>query len=165
MWWTVIVSQVYSCLETVLMPSNRVRNAGEGQSSDRSWSIAQLIVVMTLIAPFLLMGLFDSLVIGRNVESRRSKVLADFCALRQAMRMFRIDFKRYPRSFAELLGENSKNGVYIEEMANDPWGRPYIFKDLGGGRFVIICLGAKPGRHEDDIFYGTSMVHDCNLRW
>ena len=84
---------------------------------------------------------------GRAIEAKNRIRRLD-----QAVREFRHDTGKLPQDLKSLIvnggGSKNWNGPYIEEIQNDPWGRPLIYRVPGKhGEFDILSLGAdgKPG--------------------
>lgn len=119
---------------------------------NRAFTLVELMVVVAIIGILATVVVVN--VVGRTYDAKKSKVQADFAAIKQAMRMYKIDNSRYPRQLDELLQTNDRGkGPWIEEMANDPWGNPYQYEYGGsGGKYNIISYGAdgQPGGEEED---------------
>lgn len=135
------------------------------------FSLVELMVVLFII------GLL-AVVVAINVLPSQDKAMvtkarSDIATLEQAMEMYRLDNFNYPGAGDGLQAlrtpppsltqpQNYRQGGYIKDLPNDPWGRPYQYIVPGqkGGPFDIFSLGADgaPGGTElnADIYAGSN---------
>lgn len=116
------------------------------------FSLIEIMVVVIIIG--LLASIVAPAVLNRADEARIQKVHADFKAIQTALKLYRIDNYVYPTSEQglEALVEkptmapqprNWRKGGYLEELPQDPWGRPYKYLSPGESReYNIYTLGA-----------------------
>lgn len=116
------------------------------------FSLIEIMVVVIIIG--LLASIVAPAVLDRADEARLQKVQADFKAIQTALKLYRIDNYVYPSSEQglEALVErptiapeprNWKQGGYLDELPQDPWGSPYQYLSPGETRdYDIYTLGA-----------------------
>lgn len=118
-------------------------------------TLIEMLVVMTIIA------LFAALVgpkLWKNVDTAKvTAARAQIHGFKGALRNYRLETGTFPTSEQGLLGLRVKPGdvpnwagPYLDQdVPNDPWGRPYIYKFPGehGDEPDIISYGAdgQPG--------------------
>lgn len=118
------------------------------------FTLLELLVVMVII------GLLASLVVPQyfsQIGKSNTKIArAQIEALGQALDQYRLDMGSYPSSAQGLSalrqppGEQPQwRGPYLKrDVPNDPWGRPYLYKQPGQhGEYDLSSLGAdgQPG--------------------
>ncbi len=122
------------------------------QGKETGFSLVEILVVLVI------MGLLASVVVPnvleRADEARIKKVYADFSAIDTALKLYRLDNYVVPVSEQglEALVEkpslppeprNWKDGGYLKELPEDPWGRPYLYLSPGEyGEYDLYTLGA-----------------------
>ncbi len=132
------------------------------------FSLVELMVVIFIIG--LLAAVVVINVLPSQERAMREKARADIATLGQAMEMYRLDNLTYPaasdgldalvRAPASLTQAGRyRPGGYIKQLPDDPWGRPYQYRQPGqSGAFDIYSLGADGqlgGEGENaDIFAG-----------
>jgi general secretion pathway protein G len=81
--------------------------------------------------------------------------------LEKALDQYRLDTRRYPTTeqglqalVAKPSNEASWNGPYLKKaVPNDPWGRPYVYRNPGQkGDFDLVSYGrdGRPGGNGED---------------
>jgi general secretion pathway protein G len=112
-------------------------------------TLIELLVVMVIIA------LFATIVgtrVGRNVDkARQIAAKSQISEYESALDQFKLDVGRYPAAEEGLQALRTKpanasnwDGPYLKkDLANDPWGRPYVYHFPGThGDFDLMSLGA-----------------------
>ena len=122
------------------------------QGHQSGFSLIEIMVVVIIIG--LLASLIGPAVLDRADEARISKVQADFKSIQTALKLYRIDNFIYPSTEQGLealvtkpslapVPRNWKSGGYVEQLQQDPWGRPYLYMSPGEGKeYDIYTLGA-----------------------
>ena len=75
-------------------------------------------------------------VLSRTDDARIVAAKSDIAAIRQALKLYRLDNQRYPTTEQGLdalvakpdrsaVPPNWKPGGYLEKLPRDPWGQPY----------------------------------------
>lgn len=125
------------------------RNIQRGQGG---FSLIEIMVVVIIIG--LLASIVAPAVLDRADEARLQKVQADFKAIQTALKLYRIDNYTYPTTEQGLEAlvnkptmapepRNWKQGGYLDELPQDPWGSPYQYLSPGETReYDIYTLGA-----------------------
>ena len=122
------------------------------QGHQSGFSLIEIMVVVIIIG--LLASIIGPAVLDRADEARLKKVQADFKSIQTALKLYRIDNFIYPSTEQGLealvtkpslapVPRNWKNGGYVEQLQQDPWGRPYLYMSPGEGKeYDIYTLGA-----------------------
>ena len=124
----------------------------------RRWALKSgftLIEVMVVIAILaILAALIVPKVMSRPDEARVVAAKQDIAALMQALKLYRLDNKRYPTTEQGLqalvvrpgqapVPDNWKTGGYVEKLPLDPWGKPYQYLNPGlHGEIDVFSYGA-----------------------
>ncbi len=130
--------------------------------SKAGFSLMEILIVIALIA---ILGTLTVTQIGNIFDTANEDIAQEFVnsALKAPLLKFRIDCGSYPTSadggLIALLEEPSTRqgkwrGPYIEELPNDPWGNPYLYKYPGAKNtagFDLWSLGQDPQSDEDNI--------------
>lgn len=125
------------------------------------------MVVMVIIA--ILAALIVPRIISRPDEARVIAAKQDIATLMQALKLYRLDNRRYPTTeqglqalvtapTTEPLAPNWKPGGYIERLPKDPWGNPYQYLNPGvHGEIDVFSYGAdgQPGGEGNDADIGS----------
>ena len=96
------------------------------------FTLVELMVVVVIIA--ILAGVVVVNYSGRTAEAYKSRVMADFKAIEDAIQFFQMDTHRYPDSLDELMMSSDAegwNGPYLKKPPMDPWGELYIYEETG----------------------------------
>lgn len=129
-----------------------------------------LIEVMVVIV---ILGVLAALIVpklmGRPDEARTQAARQDVATLMQALKLYRLDNKRYPtteQGLQALIAKPSagpaadswKAGGYVERLPLDPWGKAYQYLNPGLHSEVdVFSLGAdgQPGGEGADADIGN----------
>jgi general secretion pathway protein G len=123
------------------------------------WRLAQagftLIEIMVVVV---ILGILAAVVVpkimGRPDDARIAKAKQDVRVLESALNLYKLDNFYYPSTqqglealvkqpSGEPPARNWKPGGYIQQLPNDPWGRPYQYLSPGThGEVDVFSLGA-----------------------
>ena len=112
----------------------------------RAFTLVELMVVIAIIG--LLATVVTVSVIGKMEEANVGKVRADMKAVKDAMKLFKINMGYWPRSMNDLFTAPANagrrwKGPYLEERPVDPWGTEYRLVAQSGNKGPkIVSLGA-----------------------
>lgn len=112
----------------------------------RGFTLVELMVVIAIIG--LLATVVTVSVIGKMEEANVGKVRADMKAIKDGMKLFKINMGYWPRNMGDLFNAppnagNRWKGPYLEEQPKDPWGYDYQLQQQAGRKGPkIISLGA-----------------------
>lgn len=120
----------------------------------RGFTLLELLVVMVIIG--LLASYVGPKFFSQIGKSEVKAARAQIDALEKALDQFRLDLGRYPtteQGLAALMerpaGEQKWGGPYLKKaVPNDPWGRPYLYRQPGEhGEYDLLSLGkdGQPG--------------------
>jgi general secretion pathway protein G len=116
------------------------------------FTLIEVMVVIAILA--ILAALIVPKVMSRPDEARVVAAKQDIAALMQALKLYRLDTKRYPTTEQGLqalvarpgqapVPENWKAGGYVERLPLDPWGKPYQYLNPGlHGEIDVFSYGA-----------------------
>ncbi len=139
-------------------------------------SIARGFTLIEVMVVVLILGILASLIVpkimGKPDEARVIAAKQDIASIAQALKLYRLDNRRYPTTEQGLqslvtkpetlpVPPNWKSGGYIERLPKDPWGSPYQFLNPGlHGEIDIFSLGADgaPGGEGNDEDIGNWML-------
>jgi general secretion pathway protein G len=128
-----------------------VRNTSR-RSPRAGFTLIELMVVVAILG--ILAALVVPKIMGRPDEARVVAARQDISTLSQALKLYRLDNKRYPTTEQGLqalvakptmapLPDNWKGGGYIEKLPMDPWSKPYQYLNPGlHGEIDIFSYGA-----------------------
>ena len=134
------------------------------------FTLIEIMVVVVILG--ILAALVVPKVMSRPDEARVVAAKQDIAALMQALKLYRLDNKRYPTTEQGLqalvakpsltpLPDNWKTGGYVERLPNDPWNHPYQYLNPGlHGEIDVYSLGADaaPGGEGFDADVGNWML-------
>ena len=109
------------------------------------FTLVELLVVVVLIA---IMAALVAVNYERAIIDVPAKVVeADFRAIDDAIKLFKLNTYRYPDNLEELIydtGIEGWRGPYFDNPPLDPWKRPYIYEYTGGSPkpYIVKTLGA-----------------------
>jgi general secretion pathway protein G len=116
------------------------------------FTLIEVMVVIAILA--ILAALIVPKVMSRPDEARVVAARQDIAALMQALKLYRLDSKRYPTTEQGLqalvakpsqvpIPDNWKTGGYVERLPMDPWGKPYQYLNPGlHGEIDVFSYGA-----------------------
>lgn len=116
------------------------------------FTLIEVMVVIAILA--ILAALIVPKVMSRPDEARVVAARQDIAALTQALKLYRLDTKRYPTTEQGLqalvarpgqapVPDNWKAGGYVEKLPLDPWGKPYQYLSPGlHGEIDVFSFGA-----------------------
>jgi len=126
------------------MPNLAKRHAG--------FTLIEVMVVIVILG--ILAALVVPKVMSRPDEARIVAAKQDIGSLLQALKLYRLDNRRYPTGDQGLqalvskpqqapVPDGWKAGGYIERLPLDPWGQPYQYLNPGlHGEIDIFSFGA-----------------------
>ncbi|MDO9600444.1 MAG: type II secretion system major pseudopilin GspG [Azoarcus sp.] len=129
------------------------------------FTLIELMVVIVILG--VLAALVVPRVLSRPDEARAVAARQDIGTLMQALKLYRLDNRRYPSAEQGLqaLVQRPASGPaadnwkpYLERLPNDPWGTPYQYLNPGvHGDIDILSLGAdgKAGGEGTDADIGS----------
>lgn len=118
----------------------------------RGFTLIEVMVVIVILG--ILAALVVPKVMSRPDEARVVAARHDLGALMQALKLYRLDNRRYPATEQGLqalvarptqapVPDNWKAGGYVEKLPLDPWGKPYQYLNPGlRGEIDVFSLGA-----------------------
>jgi len=118
----------------------------------QGFTLIEIMVVVVIIA--ILAAMVVPKVMSRPDEARVVAAKQDIAALMQALKLYRLDNKRYPTSEQGLqalvarptmapVPDNWKGEGYVEKLPGDPWGQPYQYLYPGlHGEIDVFSYGA-----------------------
>ena len=116
------------------------------------FTLIEVMVVIAILA--ILAALIVPKVMSRPDEALVVAARQDIAALMQALKLYRLDSKRYPTTEQGLqalvakptqapVPDNWKAGGYVERLPMDPWGKPYQYLNPGlHGEIDVFSYGA-----------------------
>jgi general secretion pathway protein G len=145
---------------------NKVR----GKKPNPGFTLIELMVVVAILG--ILAALVVPKIMSRPDEARVVAARQDIATLSQALKLYRLDNKRYPTTEQGLqalitrptlspIPDNWKGGGYIERLPLDPWSKPYQYLNPGlHGEIDIFSFGADgaPGGEGFDSDVGNWML-------
>lgn len=120
--------------------------------ASRGFTLIEVMVVIVILG--ILAALVVPKIMGRPDEARAVAAQQDIASLMQALKLYRLDNRRYPSSEQGLAAlvekpqlapvpEGWKAGGYVERLPRDPWGQPYQFLNPGlRGEIDVFSFGA-----------------------
>ena len=107
---------------------------------ERGFTLIEIMVVIVILG--VLAALVVPSVLSRTDDARIVAARSDLGAIRQALKLYRLDNQRYPsteqgldalaaKPTAPPVPPNWKPGGYLEKVPVDPWGRPYQYLNPG----------------------------------
>ena len=129
------------------------------------FTLIEVMVVVVILG--ILAALVVPKVMSRPDEARIVAARQDIAGLLQALKLYRLDNRRYPTSEQGLkaltekptlapIPDSWKAGGYVEGLPLDPWGQPYLYLNPGlRGEIAVFSFAADcvPGGegHDADI--------------
>jgi general secretion pathway protein G len=116
----------------------------------RGFTLIEVMIVIVILG--VLAALVVPRVMSRPDEARVVAARQDIASLMQALKLYKLDNRRYPsteqglgalvsRPVSPPLADNWK--PYVERLPADPWGNPYQYLNPGiNGEVDVMSLGA-----------------------
>ena len=120
------------------------------KQTNRGFTLIEVMVVVVILS--ILAAIIVPKVMDRPDTARLVKAKTDIRALESALNLYRLDNFNYPTTEEGLEALVPK---YIDRLASDPWGNPYLYLSPGlHGDMDIYTLGA------DGLQGGTGINED-----
>lgn len=133
----------------------------------RGFTLIEIMVVVVILG--ILAAMIVPKVMSRPDEARATAARQDIATLMQALKLYKLDNRRFPTTEQGLAAlqqkpatppapDNWKAGGYIERLPADPWGKPYQYLAPGvRGEIDVFSLGADgaPGGEGVDADIGS----------
>ena len=140
-----------------------MQNDRDTRAAACGFTLLELLVVIAIIG--LLVGYVAPRYFSQVGKSEVQVARAQLDALEKALDQYRLDTRRYPTAEEGLQAlvnrpANGQNwaGPYLKKaVPNDPWGRPYVYRNPGqGSEFDLLSFGrdGKPGGSGEDADIG-----------
>lgn len=132
------------------------------------FTLIEVMVVIVILA--VLAAMIVPKVMGRPDEARVVAAKQDIGAIMSALKLYRLDNRRYPTAEQGLDALVRKPGVapipdnwksYLDKMPVDPWGNPYQYLNPGiNSEIDVMSWGAdgKAGGEGVDADIGSWML-------
>ena len=134
------------------------------------FTLIEILVVIVILG--ILAAMIVPKVMSRPDEARVVAAKHDVASLMQALKIYRLDNKRYPTTEQGLsalvtkptqapVPDGWKGGGYIERLPLDPWGNPYQYLNPGlHGEIDVFSYGADgaPGGENYDADIGNWLL-------
>ena len=130
------------------------------------FTLIEIMVVVIIIG--ILAAIVAPNVIGRVDDAQITKAKAEISNIENALKFYRLDNFAYPTSEQGLEAlvtkpadpnvRNWKDGGYLPQLPNDPWGNPYLYLNPGNqGEIDVYTLGrdGRPGGEGIDADIGN----------
>jgi general secretion pathway protein G len=131
-----------------------------GRRNSRGFTLIELLVVLAILG--MLAALVGPQVLNQLGGAKSKSAGIQIRDFEQALELYKLDVGRFPRSneglealVSQPSGATGWNGPYLkkDEVPEDPWGNPYVYRSPGeNGAMDIISLGAdgRPGGEGED---------------
>jgi general secretion pathway protein G len=119
------------------------------QNGDKGFTLIEVMIVIVILG--VLAALIVPKVMSRPDEARIVAARQDIATIMQALKLYRLDNRRYPtteqglaalvrKPETEPLPPNWKS--YVERLPQDPWGSPYQYLNPGlNGEVDVFSYG------------------------
>ena len=108
------------------------------RQKSQGFTLIEVMVVVVILS--ILAAIIVPKVMDRPDTARLVKAKSDIRALESALNLYKLDNFDYPSTDQGLQALVPK---YIDRLANDPWGNPYLYLSPGlHGDMDIYTLGA-----------------------
>lgn len=116
------------------------------------FTLIEVMVVIVILG--VLAALIVPKVMGRPDEARAVAARQDIAAISQALKLYKLDNRKYPTTEQGLqalvqkptvspVPDNWKAGGYLDKLPKDPWNSPYQYLSPGvHGEFDVFSFGA-----------------------
>jgi general secretion pathway protein G len=144
-----------------------VKNSSK-QIRPHGFTLIEVMIVIVILG--ILAALIVPKVMGRPDEARVVAAKQDIATIMQALKLYKLDNRRYPNSEQGLDALVKKPAVapvpdnwksYLERLPLDPWGNAYQYLNPGlNGEVDVMSYGAdgKPGGDGFDADVGSWML-------
>ncbi|PUA19107.1 type II secretion system major pseudopilin GspG [Glaciimonas sp. PCH181] len=134
-------------------------------SVQRGFTLIEIMVVVVIMG--ILAALIVPKLMGRTDDARVMAARQDISTLMQALKIYKLDTRRYPTTEQGLQAlvvkpatgaDGWKTGGYIDKVPKDPWGNPYQYLSPGiKGEIDVFSYGAdgQPGGEGNDADIGS----------
>jgi general secretion pathway protein G len=122
----------------------------KAHSPQRGFTLIEIMVVIVILG--VMAAMIVPKVMGRPDEARVVAAKQDIAAIMQALKLYKLDNRRYPttaQGLAALVQKPATEPVpdnwkaYVERLPLDPWGKPYQFLNPGlHGEIDVFSFGA-----------------------
>lgn len=133
------------------------------------FTLIEVMIVIVILG--VLAALIVPRVMGRPDEARVVAAKQDIATIMQALKLYKLDTRRYPSTEQGLAAlvqkpslppvpDNWHAGGYLEKLPSDPWGQPYLYLNPGlHGEIDVMSYGAdrQPGGAGVDADLGNWM--------
>jgi general secretion pathway protein G len=150
-----------------LQPRSFAHRQRRATPARNGFTLIEIMVVIVIRG--VLAALVVPSVLSRTDDARNVAAKSDLAAIRQALKLYRLDNQRYPTTEQGLealvtkpvdapIPPNWKPGGYLEKLPRDPWGHPYHYVNPGlKGDVDIVTYGAdgQPGGTGADADIGS----------
>jgi len=108
------------------------------KQKNQGFTLIELMVVVVILG--ILATIIVPKVMDRPDTARLVKAKTDIRAIESALNLYKLDNFNYPTTDEGLEALSPK---YIERLAKDPWGKPYLYLSPGlHGEMDVYTLGA-----------------------
>lgn len=118
--------------------------------AQRGFTLIEIMVVVVIMG--ILAALIVPKLMGRTDDARVMAARQDITTLMQALKIYKLDTRRYPTTEQGLqalvvkpatAADGWKTGGYIDKVPKDPWGNPYLYLSPGiKGEIDVFTYGA-----------------------
>ena len=115
----------------------------------RGFTLIEVMVVIVILG--VLAALVVPKVMSRPDEARVVAAKQDISAIMQALKLYKLDNRRYPSAEQGLQALVTKPAAapvpdnwksYLDKLPLDPWGKPYVYRTPGSkGDFELLSFG------------------------
>ena len=124
-----------------------------------AFTLIELLLVMVIL--IILASIVVPKMCGYSEKARRSKAITEIASFKTALQAFEIDCGRFPTTDEGLHAlvqqpsgvQNWKQGGYMDDIPQDPWGHPYVYRSPGQHHpdgYDVMSMGADGHEGGDD---------------
>lgn len=136
--------------------------------NSRGFTLIEVMIVIVILG--VLAALIVPKVMSRPDEARIIAARQDIATIMQALKLYRLDNRKYPTTEQGLMSLVKKPEVeplppnwksYVERLPLDPWGSPYQYLNPGlNGEVDVFSFGGdgKPGGEGVDADIGSWQI-------
>ncbi len=133
------------------------------------FTLIEVMVVVVILG--ILAAMIVPNIIGRTDDAKIVKAKQDILALENALEMYRLDNGFYPSTDQGLKALVKKpesdprpqawrDGGYVKQLRNDPWGAPYQYLNPGVHKEIDIFTNGKTGKPDEKNEIGNWSVEE-----